>query len=138
MAFRREAYKGIGFKLTPQRLAILDYLDGNREHPSAEDVFRAVRRRYPTMSFATVYNTLETLKRDGRVKELTGDPGRKRFDPNMEQHNHLICTRCRKIVDIPVDFRISVDRRHRAGFEITGNNIEFTGICPDCRKRSIM
>jgi Fur family peroxide stress response transcriptional regulator len=137
MAIRKEPYKDIGFKLTPQRLAILDYLDGNREHPSAEDVFRAVRRRCPTMSFATVYNTLETLKQHGRVKELTGDPGRKRFDPNTDRHNHLICTQCRKIVDVPVDFRISVESRHREGFEIIGNNIEFTGVCPDCRKHSI-
>lgn len=137
MAFRRETYGELGIKLTPQRLAILDYLDDNREHPSAEDVFRAVRRKYPTMSFATVYNTLETLKRHGRVKELTGDPERKRFDPNTQPHNHIICTQCRKIVDVPVAFRISVDDRYRAGFEITGNNIEFTGVCPDCRKRSL-
>jgi Fur family transcriptional regulator, peroxide stress response regulator len=137
MAIRRETYGEWGLKLTPQRLAILDYLDGNREHPSAEDVFRAVRRKYPTMSFATVYNTLETLIRHGRVKELTGDPDRKRFDPNTRPHNHIICTTCRKIVDVPVAYRISVDDRYRAGFKITGNNIEFTGVCKDCRKRSI-
>ncbi len=137
MAFRRETHKDLGFKMTPQRLAVLDYLDGNREHPSAEDVFRAVRRRHPTMSFATVYNTLERLRRQGRLRELTGDPRRKRFDPNTEPHNHIICVRCTKIVDVPVDYRISVDRRYRAGFEITGNNVEFTGICPACRKRSL-
>jgi Fur family peroxide stress response transcriptional regulator len=137
MTFRRETYGDLGFKLTPQRLAILDYLDGNREHPSAEDVFRAVRRKYPTMSFATVYNTLETLRLHGRVKELTGDPARKRFDPNTRPHNHIICTRCRKIVDVPAEYRISVDSRFRAGFEITGNNVEFTGVCPDCRKGSM-
>jgi Fur family peroxide stress response transcriptional regulator len=137
MAFRREAYEDLGFKLTPQRLAILDYLNGNREHPSADAVFRAVRRRYPTMSFATVYNTLETLKRHGKVREITGDPGRKRFDPNTEPHDHIICTECSKIVDVPANPSVAIDNRHRAGFEITGSHIEFTGVCADCRKRSI-
>ncbi len=137
MALRKDIYKDVGFKLTPQRLAVLEYLDGNREHPSAEDVFRAVRRRHPMMSFATVYNTLEMLKRHGKVRELTGDPGRKRFDPNTAPHNHIICIRCRKIIDVPADENIAVDKRYRAGFEITGNNVEFTGICPDCRKHSL-
>ncbi|MFZ2197327.1 MAG: transcriptional repressor, partial [Thermodesulfovibrionales bacterium] len=54
-------YRNIGFKLTPQRLAILSYLEGNKEHPSAEEIFRAVSDQYPTMSFATVYNTLAAL-----------------------------------------------------------------------------
>lgn len=53
---------GGGFKLTPQRLAILSYLKGNEKHPSADEVYRAVVRRFPTMSFATVYNTLKMLK----------------------------------------------------------------------------
>ncbi len=137
MALRKDVHKDLGFKLTPQRLAVLDYLEGNKDHPSAEDVFRAVRRRHPMMSFATVYNTLEMLKRHGKVRELTGDPGRKRFDPNTGPHNHIICIRCRKIIDVPADEHVSVDKRYRAGFEITGNNIEFTGICPDCRKHSL-
>ncbi len=136
MPVPKETYKDLGLKLTPQRLAILAYLDGNRLHPSAEDVYRAVRRKHPTMSFATVYNTLEALRRSGMLRELTGDPGRKRFDPNTEPHNHLICTSCRKIVDVPVSGLVDLDSRHRAGFEITGNNIEFTGICPECRKHT--
>jgi Fur family peroxide stress response transcriptional regulator len=135
MTFHREAYGNMGFKLTPQRLAILDYLEGNQEHPSAEDVYRAVLRRYPTMSFATVYNTLEMLRQHGRVLELTGIPGRKRFDPNTEPHSHLVCTECSRIVDVPEFRRPSMGSRHRAGFEITGSHTEFTGICPSCRKR---
>src|SRR5512135_3326468 len=99
-----EKYKQIGFKLTPQRLAILGYLDGNKDHPSAEDVYRAVSKRFPTMSFATVYNTLEALRRRGGVMELTLDPDKKRFDPNTEPHHHLICLKCRRIADIHRDY----------------------------------
>jgi Fur family transcriptional regulator, peroxide stress response regulator len=133
---REEKYRVMGIKLTPQRIAILDYLEGNRSHPSAEDVYKAVRRKFPTMSFATVYNTLEMLKRNGMVAELTGDPGKKRFDPNPRPHHHLICTQCRRIADLQVEFRLPVADRDRAGFEITGNHIEFYGICPACKKRT--
>jgi Fur family transcriptional regulator, peroxide stress response regulator len=133
---RGEKYRNLGIKLTPQRIAILDYLEGNLSHPSAEDVYKAVLRKYPTMSFATIYNTLETLKRNGMVAELTGDPEKKRFDPNPRPHHHLICTRCRRIVDVQVEFRLPVPDRDRAGFEITGNHIEFFGTCPACKKRT--
>jgi Fur family peroxide stress response transcriptional regulator len=135
MRRRTEKYRDLGFKLTPQRIAILDYLEGNLSHPSADDVYRAVRRKFPTMSFATVYNTLETLKGRGMVQELTGDPGKKRFDPNPRPHHHLICTRCRRIEDVHVEFRLPVAERDRAGFTITGNHIEFYGTCPACSKQ---
>jgi len=134
MEQRGEKYRGLGFKLTPQRIAILDFLADNLSHPSANDVYRAVRRRFPTMSFATVYNTLETLKVLGLVQELTGDPIKKRFDPNPRPHHHLICTRCRRIVDVHVKYRLPVSDHERAGFDITGNHIEFLGTCPDCKK----
>ena len=130
-----EKYRDLGLKLTPQRIAILDYLEGNRSHPSAEDVYRAVLRKFPTMSFATVYNTLETLKRCGMVAELTGDPAKKRFDPNPRPHHHLICTHCRRIVDVHIEYRLPVADHDRAGFDITGNHIEFLGTCPACKKR---
>ena len=133
---REEKYRDLGIKLTPQRIAILDYLEGNRSHPSAEDVYRAVLKKFPTMSFATVYNTLETLRGRGLVAELTGDPGKKRFDPNTHPHHHLICTQCRRIMDVHAEFLLPVTDRDRAGFEITGNHIEFYGTCPDCKKRT--
>jgi Fur family transcriptional regulator, peroxide stress response regulator len=130
-----EKYRDLGVKLTPQRIAILDYLEGNISHPSADDVYRAILRKFPTMSFATVYNTLEMLKRNGMVVELTGDPGKKRFDPNPRPHHHLICMHCRRIVDVQAEFRLPLPDRDRAGFLITGNHIEFYGTCPACANR---
>lgn len=132
MSTSGEKYRDLGFKLTPQRIAILDFLEGNLSHPSADDVYRAVLRKFPTMSFATVYNTLETLKGRRMVRELTGDPAKKRFDPDPRPHHHLICTRCRRIADVHVEFRLPVAERYRAGFRITGNHIEFYGTCPAC------
>ncbi|HEX8948865.1 MAG TPA: Fur family transcriptional regulator [Dissulfurispiraceae bacterium] len=129
-----DKFKEKGMKLTPQRLAILHYLDGNTDHPSAEDIYKAMAKDFPTMSFATVYNTLETLRQKGSVIELTIDPARKRFDPNTEPHHHLICTRCKRVVDIHGHFSLEVPEEKRSGFTITGNHIEFYGICPECAK----
>jgi Fur family peroxide stress response transcriptional regulator len=130
-----EKYRDAGLKLTPQRLAILEYLDGNKEHPSAEDVYKAVSKKFPTMSLATVYNTLMTLKQRGLVKELTMDPLRMRFDPQPTPHHHLICINCRKIIDIHTRLRINLPEMEQEGFEIVGNHIEFYGRCPKCKNK---
>ncbi len=129
-----EKYKDIGLKLTPQRIAILDYLDGNKDHPSAEDIYKAVSKRFPTMSFATVYNTLETLRQRSSLLELTIDPDKKRFDPNTEPHHHLICIRCKKIIDIHIRYNLEVPDSDRKGFELTGNHVEFYGLCHKCKR----
>lgn len=134
-----DKYKDLGFKLTPQRLAILDYLEGNRRHPSAEDIYRQVSKKFPHMSLATVYNTLEVLKAQGKILELKLDPERKRFDPDLHPHHHLICVRCKKIVDIPGEIpaaaKNSLPHPYRKEFEILGSYTEFYGLCKSCQKR---
>jgi Fur family peroxide stress response transcriptional regulator len=121
-------------KQTPQRLAILEYIQGNKTHPSAADVYNAVSDKFPTMSFATVYNTMETLKNMGMVRELSIDPDKKRFDPDASFHHHLICVRCKKITDIHSRFNLALAEEERDDFDIIGNHIEFYGLCPMCKK----
>ena len=128
-------YRALGIKLTPQRLAILEYLDGNKNHPSAENIYEAVRRKFPMMSFATVYKTLETLKQKGDLLELTIDPLRRRYDTDTKSHHHLICNTCKKIVDIEAELPVSIPDKAKEGFEVTGNHVEFYGICNECRSR---
>ncbi len=129
----KEEYRELGLKLTPQRIAILDYLKDNTDHPSAEDIYRAVSENYPTMSFATVYNTLEAIRKKGGVHELSIDPTKKRFDPNTKPHHHLICIKCKRIVDIDCAYDLQVSADERSGFDIIGNHVEFYGICPTCK-----
>ncbi len=128
-----EKYKKLGLKLTPQRLAVLEILDGNATHPSAEDIFREVKKRFPMTSFATVYNTLNALKEKGKLVELSIDPDRKRFDPDIKPHHHIICIRCKSIVDIHREYALKTPEAERQGFEIIGNHVEFYGICPKCK-----
>lgn len=130
-----EKYRELGIKLTPQRLVILSYLDGNKAHPSARAIYRSVSKQFPTMSLATVYNTLEALMDKGRLQELTIDPDKKRYDPDCSQHHHLICIKCKNIVDIHKEVKLTLSSSMTKGFDLIGNRIEFYGICRKCKKK---
>ena len=121
-------------KLTPQRLAILEYLERNESHPSASEIFKAVSEKYPMMSFATVYNTLEALREKGQVLELSIDSKKKRFDPNTKPHHHLICIQCKAITDVHSNFCLNLSEEEMCDYEIIGNHVDFYGICPKCRQ----
>lgn len=129
---RLETYKKLGLKLTPQRLAILEYLEQTREHPSAEDIYNALKERFPSMSFATVYNTLEVLTEKGLIKELGIDSSKKRFDPFLHPHHHFICRKCGKIVDVERKFDISIPE-DLMDCEVTNYQVVFEGICKECK-----
>lgn len=129
-----EKLKSLAIKLTPQRIAILKYLEGNQDHPSAEMIYKALKRKFPTMSLATVYNTLENLKKKGLIWELTLDPEKKRIDPNPEPHHHFLCEKCHKIFDVPYEISVPLERLEQEGFQITRSHVEFIGLCPHCKK----
>ena len=130
-------YRGKDFKLTPQRLAILKFLEGNTSHPAAENIYRYTKDKYPTLSFATVYNTLQSLKNRGEILEITIDPERKHYDPNPMPHHHIICTECGNIGDILEDYSIALRLPEHIikKFKPTGNHIDFYGICVECQKK---
>lgn len=128
-------YKGKGFKLTPQRIEILRILEGNTSHPTAEDIYREIKKKYGTVSFATVYNTLQALKERGELLEVTIDPERKHFDPNSTPHHHIVCGSCGKIEDVFEDYSgaLKLPEKVLEKFTATGNHIDFFGICADCK-----
>ena len=128
-------FKDIGLKPTPQRVAIIEYLDGNKNHPSAEDIFGELKKKYPMISFATVYKTLEALKNRGLLREIMIDRERKHFDPDTSHHHHIICIGCKRIVDIQSDFSIEIPDEQKNQFEVLDSEIEFYGICPNCKKK---
>lgn len=127
-------YKDLNIKLTPQRIAILEYLENNKEHPSAFDIYNVISKKFPTISLATIYNTLDVLKQKGRLLEINIDADRKRYDPNPEPHHHFICIKCKKIVDIYKKFKFNLNELELGGSEVIGNHIEFYGLCPSCKK----
>jgi Fur family peroxide stress response transcriptional regulator len=88
-----------GYKVTPQRLAICKLLLSSKDHPSAEQLYQEVKKTYPTISLATVYITLDLLKKISLVQELGFSDRSSRYDPNNSPHVNVICPKCSKIYD---------------------------------------
>ncbi len=87
------------------------------------------------MSFATVYNTLNTLVAAGAVRDLTIDPERRRYDPNTSAHHHLLCLTCRKVVDVPEPIPAEIPGSLSDKYTVVGHHIEFYGYCALCAKK---
>jgi Fur family peroxide stress response transcriptional regulator len=123
-----------GLKVTPQRVAILNFLDGNKSHPSVDEIYREVSKNFPSLSLATVYNTLDTLERIREVQSVTIDPSRKRYDPETQPHHHLMCRSCGTIRDIHTDFgsSLSVPASCSGDFRVESASVAFRGVCRDC------
>lgn len=113
----------------------MKFLEGNKEHPSAEEIYESLSKDFPTMSVATVYNVLDFLKRIGKVKEVYIDPEKRRFDPDVSEHHHAICVKCNKVFDL--NFKISLPdlSKHLPGFQIIDKYIKIRVLCPDCKKK---
>lgn len=124
------------FRMTPQRAEMLRLLVGNKSHPSAEELYSRLRRKFPGVSFATVYNTLQSLLAAGGLAEVRIDPARARFDPCVTRHAHLMCVKCGRVEDIKAPARPPVAAGKPAGFKVLHYSLEFYGVCPACGKRA--
>src|SRR6516165_6001330 len=95
----RERCGQLGLALTPQRLAIYQILAGDDSHPGAEDIYRRIKPNLPSLSLGTVYRTLELFEEHGLVSRVHAFSDQARFDANLEAHHHLVCVRCRRVID---------------------------------------
>jgi Fur family transcriptional regulator, peroxide stress response regulator len=126
--------KNKGVKVTPQRIAIIDFLEKNKIHPTAEEIYENVSKAFPSISLATIYNTLEKLEEIGELKKIKiSDENKVNYEAIMEPHHHFYCRSCKKIFDIDVKCSFSALK------EVEGNKIEeihgyFKGICKNCLK----
>lgn len=118
-------------KITPQRLAIMKYFEGNKDHPTAEDAFRHVTKIYPGISLATVYNTLEKMSELGQLSKVSIDPEKVHYDPDRTPHHHFLCVRCKNIYDIFSE-KIEVVERELEGHQILEKHSYFKGLCKKC------
>jgi Fur family peroxide stress response transcriptional regulator len=131
----KKKLKSTGMKLTTQRIAILQILHNNKSHPTAMDIYKRLKIKQPTVSFTTVYNTLELLTRIGEVRKLTLDFERAHYDPDTSQHHHAMCLKCGAIFDINQPFELPLDKVTSHDFpKITGFHIDFWGYCSKCNQ----
>ena len=125
-----------GLRVTPQRLAIYCALVASDSHPTAQILFEQLQPSLPSLSQATVYNTLQALVERGLVQEIgeAGD-GAVHYDGNPRPHVNLICTSCHSVDDV---FEVSLEGiaeqvASRSGYRVQGMRIAYYGLCPRCQ-----
>jgi Fur family peroxide stress response transcriptional regulator len=127
-----------GCRLTPQRLAVLKILATSDEHLGAEEIYERVKADFPFTSLATIYKTVTLLKKVGEVMELGFVDDSNRYDGTRPfPHPHLICTKCKKILDPEISTLSELSRElsQKTGYQIVNHRLDFFGICPQCQKK---
>src|ERR1044071_8076158 len=124
--------------LTRQREVVLRVIRDAESHLTANEVFAEAKRLLPSISFATVYNSLRYLKDAGHIAEIKFGDGASRFDRMTHRHDHAICTSCGKLVDIEMEIPDEIVKRAVRYSKFKPESLEFTlrGKCPDCSKKS--
>ena len=119
-----------------QRDAILDYIKGSTEHPTADMVYETVKQSIPNISLGTVYRNLSELSSSGEILAFKAFDGSEHYDATCEPHPHLCCTTCRQIVDLDIPFVEDFARKsaEHTGAQVESHNIVFYGKCSDCCK----
>jgi len=124
-----------GYKVTPQRIAVYDILKNTKEHPSVDMLYSKLQPVYPTMSLATVYESLEVFKELGLVQELNVGEDKFRYDANVNQHPHITCINCGKVEDVYDEmlFDLADQVQKKTGYQLTNQQLYFFGYCPSCK-----
>jgi Fur family peroxide stress response transcriptional regulator len=133
MSSGTEARGGGG--LTRQRRVVLEVVKGSEEHLTAAEIFAAARERLPSISFATVYNSLRYLKGEGLLREITFGNAASRYDRETARHDHAICTACGKLLDFDLAETAGLMRAaaRRSRFKAESVHLTLYGLCPDCK-----
>lgn len=126
--------KSTGVRMTPQRHAILAYLLNTMAHPTADEIYKALAPKFPSMSVATVYNNLKVFIEIGLVREMTYGDNSSRFDADMSEHYHALCEECGKLVDFAYKPLHDLEKTagEETGFVVKSHRVEVYGICADC------
>jgi Fur family peroxide stress response transcriptional regulator len=122
-----------------QRDCIRAELATRRDHPTAEDIYLAIKGDYPRISLATVYRNLCQMVAAGEILEIAGG-GAHRYDAFTAPHDHVRCTQCRRVFDVPScapggGEALLARAKENFGGTVTGYRLQFEGICPDCLQK---
>ena len=132
-----------GYKMTPQRKQILQIFVEHPEHLSAEDVYNILREQDSEIGLATVYRALDLLSELGILVKIDFGDGCARYelntaDPNVHHHHHLICVKCKKVIEFEDDLLDDLESTisKKSGFQILNHEVKFFGYCKDCQKNA--
>ena len=134
-----ERLRAVGLKATGPRLAILDAVERNRHHPSAEEIYQELVESHPSLSLSTVYGTLSAFVRAGLVRKLSEVDGRLRVDGTKTTHDHAICRMCGAIFDVEPDPNIVLmpPSELPGGLAVLDVRVEYDVVCANCKPPSI-
>jgi Fur family peroxide stress response transcriptional regulator len=124
-------------RTTRQLEQVFNALQGDHTHPFAHEVYRRVHKRLPRISLATVYRNLHSLVEEGKIRTLLLNEQGARFDPETSQHDHFVCERCGRVVDLFLRRARQLDLSSLAkrGYVVTTHNLTVHGICRVCAAR---
>ena len=127
-----------GFRITPQRIAIVDYLLKTDDHPSAEHIHKVIQKGYPMISLSTIYKTLDLLKKRKLVNEIEVE-GEARFDAHTDEHINLVCMNCGKIEDVNEDSLKEIQNKaaRKSKYLILKSSFELFGYCSTCKSKLV-
>ncbi|HBM74491.1 MAG TPA: transcriptional repressor [Clostridiaceae bacterium] len=138
----KKQLKDKGFKLTPQRRAVLDIIIENEgKHLSTEEIYELVKKECPEIGLATVYRTLQLLENIGFIFKMNLDDGKNRYEISHAEedhhHHHLICLKCGCLTEVQGDLLDALEKKveEKYDFEVTNHILKFFGYCSKCRKR---
>jgi Fur family transcriptional regulator, peroxide stress response regulator len=131
----KSSSKANGPALTRQRSVVLQVVQASEAHLTASEVYEAARELQPTISFATVYNSLRYLKEAGLLREITFGNAASRYDRETARHDHAMCSGCGKLVDFDLPETVELLRTaaRRSHFKAQSIHLTLVGLCPDCR-----
>lgn len=134
--------KGKGYKLTPQRRAVLDIIIENEgKHLTTEEIYDLVKKDCPEIGLATVYRTLQLLEEINLIFKLNLEDGKNRYelvhDEEDHHHHHLICIKCGRVIEVEGDLLEALENniRQKYKFDITNHILKFFGYCESCREK---
>lgn len=122
-------------KPSHQRVKILEYLREHRFHPTVDEIYQALKGEIPTLSKATVYNTLKAFEDANLVQTIHIEENEARYDINTDYHGHFKCQSCGQVYDFEINVDIDTIEDLK-NFQITEKNINFKGFCPKCLKKA--
>jgi len=123
-------------RMTHQREIILEEIKKSTTHPTADELYERVKKRLPRISLATVYRNLEIMFEAGLINKLEISGRQKRFDWDLNQHDHIYCVQCHRVdnIDLGPQHTLTLPPEESRGYEVSGCRVEFFGICPRCAK----